>query len=340
MPSPTHLQPGFKSDAQRENFLEASRDHQRGGPLARNCGVILRDGTPCRRLPPKSEARCRVHGGPHAARRFRTRQIEGLRTGRVSPEEFARAEARRARNALLDRWKVDPTQAGATIDFGANEWRFVEAAQRRDVDVLTLLPAIADWLRWRWQRLQIDRQDDRAWMRTCREDLPRRASKAHAVAQWVALGRYRRAGRAGPVLASALKRDGFEAAQRLVSEWRTQGINPPPKQRPWKPLTPLPVRPWTPNTPQAGSKRLQPDNLPRERPKPMKGVKHLPDLTPEQAGEVLREAGPAAIAMYQNVVSPLEQRRFIATLYLIQQEDAPAEVWSEWLELVRRYRNH
>ncbi|AGI69026.1 hypothetical protein OAN307_c35490 [Octadecabacter antarcticus 307] len=120
----------------------------------------------------------------------------------------------------------------------------------------------------------------------------------------------------------------------------TQGINPPPKQRPWRPLTHLPVRPWTPSAPQAVSKRLNPDNLPRERPKPMKDIAHLPDLTPELAGKVLREAGGAAIAMYQNLVSPIEQCRFIATLYLIQQDDPPAEVWNEWLELVRRYRNH
>ncbi|WP_044043984.1 hypothetical protein [Octadecabacter antarcticus] len=72
----------------------------------------------------------------------------------------------------------------------------------------------------------------------------------------------------------------------------------------------------------------------------MKDIAHLPDLTPELAGKVLREAGGAAIAMYQNLVSPIEQCRFIATLYLIQQDDPPAEVWNEWLELVRRYRNH
>jgi hypothetical protein len=36
------------------------------------------------------------------------------------------------------------------------------------VDVDALYPAVADWLRWQWQRKQRDRGNLEAWMRVCR----------------------------------------------------------------------------------------------------------------------------------------------------------------------------
>ena len=112
------ITPGFKSELQRERFLAAAISYAVGGPQARVCGAKLRTGGFCAQLALAGEKRCMRHGGPDAARRFRERQKSRLETGSVSPAEWARAEAKRARNALLMAWRKDPRLPGRTIDLG------------------------------------------------------------------------------------------------------------------------------------------------------------------------------------------------------------------------------
>jgi hypothetical protein len=43
-----------------------------------------------------------------------------------------------------------------------------------------IAPAVLDWLRWKYRRLQIDRRRDDEWLRVLREDYPRRVRDAGA----------------------------------------------------------------------------------------------------------------------------------------------------------------
>jgi hypothetical protein len=92
-------------------------------------------------------------------------------------EEFAHAEAKRAVNRLRWEWKKDPWREGETIDLGSQEERFqLESGITRLEQPIA--PAIVDWLRWRYRRLQIDRRRDEEWTRTLREEYPRRVREA------------------------------------------------------------------------------------------------------------------------------------------------------------------
>ncbi len=94
----------------------------------------------------------------------------------MSAEEWNRAEARRAANRLGDQWKKKPWLPGSTIDLGAHESAFRDALGAVGVD--TLPPAVADWLRWCYRRMQIDRQNEEAWHKALTQDLPRRVADA------------------------------------------------------------------------------------------------------------------------------------------------------------------
>jgi hypothetical protein len=121
--------------------------------------------------------RCIKHCGPHAARAFRDRQLDDLRRGKITPAEFAAHEARRVANRLRDNWKKNPWLAGSTMDLGEHEWTFQEEtglAHRRE----PLPPAVLDWLRWKFRRLQIDRKQDEAWSRVLHQELPVRVRDA------------------------------------------------------------------------------------------------------------------------------------------------------------------
>lgn len=156
---------GFQSAEHRLSFEEGRAHFQRGGMSTKVCGARTRAGTPCQDVPLGGDTgRCLRHAGPKAARAHRERQLAQLRTGALAPEAFARAEARRARNALLDTWKKNPALLGATIDFGPGEAEFAAAAERLGVNVTALYPAVADWLRWRWQRHGIDCPNEAAWL--------------------------------------------------------------------------------------------------------------------------------------------------------------------------------
>lgn len=165
-----------------ERAFGAGRERiMRGGPDAPICGAQTRQGGVCLAVPIREgKGRCLRHAGPHAARAHRERQLEGLRTGRVSPEVWNRAEARRAANKLSRAWRKDPWTPGATIDLRAHEDALRADLSARGVphDLRNLPPAVADWLRWQFRRYQIDRRDVRRWEGVLRDDLPRRVRDA------------------------------------------------------------------------------------------------------------------------------------------------------------------
>ncbi|MBO9398233.1 hypothetical protein J7400_16260 [Shimia sp. R9_2] len=162
---------------QTEIFQAAAKLFQRGGPLAPACGARTRNGGECANPPIKEgKGRCLSHCGPKAAKAFRERQKRRFEAGQVSAEEWNRAEARRTANRLGHAWKKNPWQPGSTIDLGEHEAMFVEALG--GIDVASLAPAVADWLRWRYQRLQIDTRNDAAWMDVRLNKLPARVERA------------------------------------------------------------------------------------------------------------------------------------------------------------------
>lgn len=212
--------PGFKSETQRERFFELGLPHVRGGPLARNCGARLRTGGNCTQLALKDEARCLRHGGRDTARRFRDRQKAGLETGSVSVDEWARAEAKRARNALTLAWRKDPRLPGRKVDLGPDEAIFAASAADLGVDVGGLYPAVADWLRWRRRRHQKDRPDVARWTRTIREELPRQRAAADAAVAWADLGITDQRTKAARAAKAALRAGGVDGARAAVEALR------------------------------------------------------------------------------------------------------------------------
>lgn len=306
--------PGFKTETQRERFFEAATLYARGGPLARLCGAKLRTGGTCTQLALAGEARCLRHGGPDAARRYRERQKAGLEQGSVTAEEWARAEARRARNALTWAWRKDPHLPGHTIDLGPDEAAFVASAAALGVDVGGLYPAQRDWLRWRWRRHQKDRPDAARWAKAVREELPRQRAAADEAVAWADLGLGDKRTKAARAAKAAMRAGGIERARAVVAALRAKadaavdvGLRRTP-DAPAGPMTQLPVQPWTARPAGQGWKRRQPDRrkataVPSGPPKPIGRPRRTPDSPDELAalGEVLRAAGPDVRAMYAAV---------------------------------------
>lgn len=213
--------PGFNSDAQRENFLTAAKTYRRGGVLSPTCGVRTRTGQICTQIPiNEGKGRCLRHCGPIAAHANRDAQLRQMQTGKTSPEDFARAEARRARNRLTNGWKKNPALPGQTIDLGQREGAFRDAARALGVDVGGLYPAQADWLRWRYQRTQVDRTADAGWTRAVLEGLSKQIVDADAAMVWVRLGGLDKRTKQGRALKAALRAGGEAYAAAL-------GITPP-----------------------------------------------------------------------------------------------------------------
>lgn len=169
---------GFFSREQEHNFAASRTLYQQGGPRERICGARTRGGSPCRHIPIEGSSRCLRHAGPHAARAYRERQYAAFKLGRLSAADWNKAEAKRARNRLHDRWKKNPWLPGATIDLDEHEAEFLRDAGLTEHQAVGLPPAVVDWLRWRYQRLQIDRRRDEEWVRLLREELPRRLNRA------------------------------------------------------------------------------------------------------------------------------------------------------------------
>lgn len=166
-----------RSEEHETKFRDGARKHRRGGELALVCGARLRSGGPCQNPPIKEgNGRCLSHAGPHAARAFRERQKRRFEAGSISAAEWNRAEARRAANRLGYLWKKNPWLPGSTIDLAEYEPAFRAALGGMDVD--SLPPAVADWMRWRYRRTQIDTSNDAAWMKARTRDLPTRMEKA------------------------------------------------------------------------------------------------------------------------------------------------------------------
>lgn len=167
----------FYSTEQEANFFEAGRLHQIGSPTNPTCGARLRSGDTCPKPPLREgKGRCLSHAGPHAARAYRERQKRRFEAGCISAAEWNRAEARRAANRLGDQWKKNPWLPGSTIDLGGHEHAFKDALG--GLDVAAMAPAVADWLRWRYRRTQIDGENGTAWHKALTQDLPVRVTKA------------------------------------------------------------------------------------------------------------------------------------------------------------------
>jgi hypothetical protein len=96
-----------------------------------------------------------------------------MQAGKIGHAEFALSEAKRAANRLRDQWKKDPWLHGRTIDLGEHEMAFQGELYHWSGSRL-LAPAIMDWLRWKFRRLQIDRLQNEAWALLLRDELPRR----------------------------------------------------------------------------------------------------------------------------------------------------------------------
>jgi len=169
---------GFYSDQQAANFGAARTAFQRGQATAPICGARTRSGGICRGAPIKGSMRCIRHCGPKAAREYRARQQLAFQRGKISASDWLQAEANRARNRLHDRWKKNPWLLGCTIDLGAYETEFETAIMSRPRETVVLPPAVMDWLRWRFRRLQVDRCDVRGWQRCLIEELPLRMRAA------------------------------------------------------------------------------------------------------------------------------------------------------------------
>ncbi|MBW6507843.1 MAG: hypothetical protein K0B00_14025 [Rhodobacteraceae bacterium] len=170
---------GYLNEQQWAAFTAANARVRRGGPEARVCGARTRTGAACQNVPIREgKGRCLNHAGPHAARLHRARQMRDFMSGKISAEEWNRAEARRAANRLGWAWKKNPWTPGRTIDLGTAEGDLRADLSARGLDVDALPPAVADWLRWRYRRTQIDRLDARALLRVLTETLPGRIAKA------------------------------------------------------------------------------------------------------------------------------------------------------------------
>lgn len=306
--------------------------NRRGGPLARICGARAKAGGVCQH-PPLRESlagRCLRHAGPVAARAYQDRLARGLETGSVAPEVFARATARRDRNRLTHGWKRNPSLPGRTIDLGASEARFAAALDAAGVDVAALMPAVRDWLAWRFQRLQVDRDDRSAWTRVVRDALPRRIAAAEAAMVWVRAGILDRRTKAGRAFKAALGKAGMDAVPPEV-----------PKAMPI-----LSVRPWV--APGAGHapKRALPDRI--KAPARAKAPSLRGPGRPRKAGlgegelaalmVLLREAGPQVRDLFDACPGDGERMQMLRCLQALHRAPDDPQALQRWMEWVRPRR--
>ena len=336
----------FNSETQRERFVDAATLYVRGGPLARTCGAKLRTGGVCSQLALAGEARCLRHGGPDAALRHRQRQMAGLKTGRVSPDEWQRAEARRARNAVTYAWKRDPRLPGQTIDLAADEDAFLGDARALGVDADALYPALGDWLRWRWRRHAKDRPNEGAWQRAVRQELPRhQAAAAEAVVRrdlWP--GDWRT--KAGRAIKAALRAEGLARAQGVAEGFRqaaeaaqllVNGGRPVPAKRQ---LTDAAMKAWTARPAGEGWKRRLPDRVkplmvakvPSRPGRPRKRLVTQDEI--EALAGLLWGAGPDVQAMYADLPDDAARLGFLTDLGRIvaAPDDPRAQArWRTWV---------
>ncbi len=338
--------PGFKNDLQRERFFEVQALYRRGGPLSPTCGARTKMGVACTQVRMDGEKRCRRHGGPGAARRFRERQKAGLTTGSVSPDEWARAEAKRARNAVTRAWKRDPRLPGQTIDLEADEDTFRADARALGVDADALYPALADALRWAWQRYIKDRQDDARWQSAVRQELPRRQAAADEaiVRRDLWSGDWRT--KAGRAIKAALRAGGLVRAQAVAAGFRqgaeaAQGLVNGGRPVPVKTaLTDAAVKPWTARPVDVAWKRRLPDRVKPLKVAKVPGRPGRPRKRPvtqdeiETLAGVLWRAGAQAQAMFEDMPDDEARLGFLRDLNAViaAPNDARAQRrWQGWV---------
>jgi hypothetical protein len=337
--------PGFKSETQRENFQAAAKVHQRGGVFSPKCGVRTRTGQVCTQIPiAEGKGRCLRHCGPDAAQAHRDAQLRQMQTGKTSPADFARAEARRARNRLTNGWKKNPALPGETIDLGVREVVFWDAARALGVDVAGLYPAQADWLRWQYQRTQVDRTADAAWTRAAGAGLRKQITDADAAMVWVRLGAVDKRTKEGRTLKAALRTGGeaFAASFGVVAPKRAQGA-PVGAFRP----AVGDVRVWT--APPAGGpsrrglpdRQKQPNPAPEATPKPFGRPRVKPDTSDDLAGlmAVYWAAAPEVQRMFQAIVGETDRVAFLRALKaIVEAPDDPTarRRWDGWARALMR----
>lgn len=344
--------PGFKTELQRDRFQEAASRHVRTGPLARICGAKLRAANAiCTQLALAGESRCIRHAGPDASRRFRDRQYARLKAGSVTPDEWARAEVRRARNALQWAWRKDPHLPGKTIDLGRDEAAFQDAVRALGGDAGSIYPALADWLRWRWQRTQRDRTEDGRWRQAVRDELPRRFAAAEEAVALADLGVKDWRTKTGRAVKAALRSGDVARAREVLAQMRMAEIlsgeaaraagasactvpRPAPQPRPWKPRAGA-----------EGWKRRLPDTpkrspAPPQPPKPIGRPPRVPTTEDEllALSEVLRSATPSVRAMFGAISRHDDRVRFLRDLTALSRapDDTGARVrWAGWVNALR-----
>lgn len=168
----------FYSEDHQNAFEAARKLTQTGTSLHGLCGAKTRNGGYCRQLPLAGHNRCLRHAGPKAANEFRERQRRDMERGKISFREFDLAERRRAANRLHDQWKKNPWLPGKTIDLAEHEPAFLDDVRHWAGAIEQLPPGVADWLRWRYRRLQLNRVNHDRWIETLRSELPRRVGDA------------------------------------------------------------------------------------------------------------------------------------------------------------------
>ena len=344
----------FQSSEHENRFREASHAGRIGSAARPICGVLTRTGRPCQHVPLEDgKGRCLRHCGPDAARAYRQRQLRQMQTGKTGPAEFARSEARRQRNALQWAWRKNPSLPGRTIDLQAHEGPFRDAAFALGVDVARLYPAQADWLRWRFQRTQIDRTADAPWVRAVRDDLPKQIADADTAMVWVRLGSLDKRTKTGRAVKAALRAGGEDHAQavkealegakgRSAHQYVVRG-----PESATMPVSGAPVRPWVAPVGAAGVKRPLPDRAkaakpakqqaPRQRGRPKKGLESMDETAALM--RTYQDASPVVKRMYQAISDEGERFGFLRSLKAVS--DAPDDVsaqtrWGEWVRHLRQ----
>jgi hypothetical protein len=304
--------------------------------MSGRCGVRTRTGQVCTQIPiSEGKGRCLRHCGPVAAQAHREAQLRQMQTGKTSPAEFARAEARRARNRLTNSWKKNPSLPGRTIDLGASEGAFGDAVRALGADVDALLPAVRDWLAWRYQRTQLDRRADAAWAQAVRVDLPKRIADAEAAMVWVRLGDLDKRTKAGRAMKAALRTGGEACAASLgiTQPKRTPGA----ANAQFRPD----VAVWTAAPSKGPSKRGLPDRI--KKPNPARGTSPKPLGRPRKRSDASDElaalmavywaADSAVQGMFQAIVGEKDRLAFLRALKGVA--DAPEDPnarrrWDGW----------
>ena len=175
MPHPWLL-PAAPGSAGYAALLANARPWGWGGANRQTCRATTRKGVRCGGPVLAGFPMCRRHAGPAAARVHRERELRALAAGRITPEQWARAEAQRTRNRVCNRrrYRDGWLKPGLTLAFAAPlEAAFQDAARAvlggRGWDGLP--DATRDRLRWAWRRYQLDRDKPDAWQAKARAAL-------------------------------------------------------------------------------------------------------------------------------------------------------------------------